>query len=708
MATSTVDITSNVLTSLTQEEQQKVYAPNQQWTDDFAVKVAVQDFGRAETYRVQNHDWRWRNAEEIYLAWVKQMYWEGTRIPRASIGVYVAFEQVESFLPKITGAIFGDNPWFEADAAFGSDQQQARDMQALVQDQLDAANFRYIFKRAMKSALIYGDGICELSWLMSQSEKNMSVPTWRPKMTNVGNGITGPRMMQTGYERVLQEKRSIVIENRPILKYRSIKDFYIDPNCESQMVDDARYVVIRTLMTVDDLKVLRGLREFTIPPDDVLNDMANQKPSTQGDADKSVVEMMRYGWWNPIIDQTVDPGGRRIEVLGYVTDDRLVWVGNRKVPFLNIKNQYGKKLFYHASYTDVPDRFYGMSICDVVEGEQRLQQSTLNARIDEMALNIHRPVIKRRGISTPAYQLRQRPGQMIEADNPKEDYVFPDPPNVLQSGYIEVQASEARVQKTTGGSDLAVLGTATPGGNSASRTATGVGVQANATAGRIQGLVEVNETIFIEPLLNDVVRLNQMFPPLEAVPLRNQRQATPEMVLNSNVKMFMRASARMKSQMALLQSFPLIIQTLFNPAFMQELAAQGMTIDANEVSRMLAESAGYRYRAQLIRPLTQQEKQQRQQPPPAELIRQQMQQQRLQAQSQINQQNIAADSQNQDADRQTDLIKALAGHAARVAAGEAKNSSDRRVNMLNALLGHGQKMAELRSRSEQGNRAESR
>lgn len=696
---------STVMTGpLTQDQTNKVYTPQQDWSDEFALKVAVEDFNRAEAFRTANHDWRWRNAEEIYLAWVKQLYWEGTRIPRASMPVYVALEQVESFLPKMMGAIFGDNPWFEADAAFGSQPQDAQDMQSLVSDQMDASLFRFHARRAMKSALIYGDGIVELSWLMSQTEKRQSIPTWRPKMTDVGNSLTGPRPVQTGYERVLTEKRSMVIENRPVVKHISIKDFYIDPNCESQLVSDARYCIKRALMTVDDLKALRGTDEFKIPPDDVLLDLVNQKPSTQGDADKSVIEMMRYGFYNPIVDQTVDPGGKRIEVLGYWSKDRQVWVLNRKVPCLNIKNRFGFMPYYHASYTDVPDRFYGLSICDVVEGEQRLQQSTLNARIDEMALNIHPPVIKRRGISTPAYQLRQRPGQMVEADNPKEDYVFPPPPQVMQAAYIEVQASEARVQKTTGGSDLAVLGTATPGGNSASRTATGVGVQANATASRIQGLVEVNEVIFIEPLLNDVAALNAMFPPLGNVPLRGGRQATPDMVVNSNVKLFMRASARMKSQMALMQAFPLVLQTLFNPEVLQQLGSQGMTVDAQELSRMLAEAVGYKYRFPLIRKLTPQEQQMRQQPPPAEVIKQKMQQERLQAQAQGQQQQIQSDSQNSAQDRQMNLMKALAGHAAHVATGEAKNSSDRRMNALSELLGHVGKMAEVKSRSEQGNR----
>src|SRR5262245_48370507 len=105
---------------LTTAEQQ-IKDPTDPWSTDLACKIAVQDFHAAERYRNQNHDWRWRVADELYLAWVAQKYWEGTKIPRASMPVFLVFQQVESLLPKLMSAIFADEPWFQADPGPNTD-----------------------------------------------------------------------------------------------------------------------------------------------------------------------------------------------------------------------------------------------------------------------------------------------------------------------------------------------------------------------------------------------------------------------------------------------------------------------------------------------------------------------------------------------------------------------------------------------------------
>ena len=61
-----------------------------------------------------------------------------------------------------------------------------------------------------------------------------------------------------------------------------------------------------------------------------------------------------------------------------------------------------------------------------------------------------------------------------DAEDPKNDYIRFDMGNVTAQAYVEVDALERRVQKKTGITDLAVLGTPSAGGNSANRTATGV------------------------------------------------------------------------------------------------------------------------------------------------------------------------------------------------------------------------------------------
>ena len=89
---------------LSDRQRSRIIMPDELWTDDFAKKVVVEDYSRASNYRFQNHDWRWNNADELYLGFTPQKYWEGTKIPRANISVHTAYEQIESLMPRVMSA----------------------------------------------------------------------------------------------------------------------------------------------------------------------------------------------------------------------------------------------------------------------------------------------------------------------------------------------------------------------------------------------------------------------------------------------------------------------------------------------------------------------------------------------------------------------------------------------------------------------------
>ena len=67
-----LDSTANL--PLTNEEEHRILEPIDPWSDAMAGKIAVQDFNSAEAYRTQNHDWRFRTADELFLGWVQQKY----------------------------------------------------------------------------------------------------------------------------------------------------------------------------------------------------------------------------------------------------------------------------------------------------------------------------------------------------------------------------------------------------------------------------------------------------------------------------------------------------------------------------------------------------------------------------------------------------------------------------------------------------------
>lgn len=630
--------------TLDQRQEQTVAMPTDLWSDDFATKIVQQDFSSAESMRMANHDWRWRNADELYLAWVAQKYWEGTRYPRSSIGVYLAYSQVESFLPHLVGALFGGDAPFDANPEPGTSAGEARAVTNLLTYQLrvnayQSAGPREVFRKVIKSALIYGNGICEVGWKYFKQKRFRQVASYTP-IKQVTWTPMGPVATPTG--KFTRNVRQVMVEdevNMPFANYVSIKDYYQDPNTPSPFVQDGRFAIKRVLSTVDELWALKDTEGFKIPSKEILLELARNHPASNSDNTKSASDTYRNMQWQPSLDSTVDPAGRRIEVLVYHTRDRCVWLGNRSVCLYNAPNKYGFIPYFGAFYTDVLDRFYGLAITDVTEPEQRLQQGIINGRVDELALALHPPMIKKRGMNIPAYQLRRRPGLVAEADDPMKDLVYGQVQNVTQQAFIETEASERRAQKTTGITDLAVLGTSSEGGNSANRTATGVAQQAGASGRRIQYIQENIEDDFIRPVLEAFHAMNQQFlDPNQAVKILGKEgeeiQLDPMDVMNARVRFAMHGASRLSAKQALAQVFPLIQQTLLNPEFLDMLAQQQQkTINVEEIAQMVLDIAGYKPRESLFRQMSPQEVQAMNQPPPQAMIDQQMQRERLAATS---------------------------------------------------------------------------
>lgn len=610
--------------SLTDLQAHTITTPDETWSDSFALKVAVEDFNLAQNYRTQNHDWRWTNSDALYLGYVPQKYWEGTKIPRANIAVFTAYEQIESLIPRIVQALFGDNPWFESTAMGNTRPDAARISRDVILAQTAQCRIKKVIEIGIRSGAIYGNGVWEASWLYSKQTVKKYIPRFVPHRQYMRHPVTGQVFAApTGtYDRIVSEVEEVEYENRPIIENIPLKDFYIDPNCPTSDPGDARYTVARSYQPIDYLRSLRDADGFRIPSDEELLNMVPQKPTTQGDNTKAWEESARMGMWSPQIDQTIDPGGGRIELLRYKTDRRCVWVVNRQYVIYNEPNPYGRKLQYNFCYTDLVDRFYGLALTDVVEGEQRLQEGILNGRIDELALNIHASTVVKRGNTEPVYKLRLRPGGVNYSDDPKNDLIRQQTSNVTAQAFAETAASDIRVQKITGLAD-----TAAGGQNPVARSATGAGLQGQATMVRSQYQVEKIEYNVLEPMLNDFHMLNQHhLDPEQMIDAVDGQQIDPMAVFGAKVKFDMRAGSRMQSRQGLLQIIPYVMQYAMAGPLQSELTQMGLTMDYESVFQMLLDATGLKAKATWVRPLSPQEKQAliqaREHPINADLIKQ--------------------------------------------------------------------------------------
>jgi hypothetical protein len=586
----------------------------------YALELVNRTFNHFETLRQQNHENRWLIQESLYLGWVPPKVWEGTTIPRAALGMPITFDQIESALPLILGALFEQSEqWFEVVAEPGMDPKDARAVQGYLEYVLthlaDDNGVTAIDKLALavKSVLLYGNGGVLLEW---DTKRNV------PKLSNV-----------------------------------DIKDLYIDTATPSGDIDEARSCVLRRLMTVEELKNLRDDDRMNIPLDDMLWYMAKTRPLTSGDHVEQHRDALRQIHRSPgDSDKTVLPSDQRIEVLVYMSKTRIIWVMNRQWVAYIGNNPYGLIPMAWAPCYTVPGRFYGLSIADVQEGNQRYTEALMNNRLDEVSLALHPPRIQKRGaLMTPAQQ-RWRPGAVYTAGDAK-DILFQQPTQALTNIYPELQYLEMLADKRTG---INSMTQGVPRGGNVNRSATGVNAQTRGTTSRLQTITKHIETYMIVTMLYKLVKMVRTHvPPQQYLPSvqQGQNRAVQGSAFSQRMRFKINGASRMMVKEELRSVIGPVLQFLFNGPVMGQLAATGRTVDFDETFSMIQQATGIKSRFNLIRPMNQQEQQAQQQPPPEVQAEQARAQQDAQVRLQMGQMKAQSEEKKVQGDLQKEMIK---------------------------------------------------
>jgi len=640
--------------ALTSQEEKTVQTDPQEWKDDFALKVAVRDFQIAEAYRSANHDRRFREAEKLLTGWVEKKFWEGTKVQRSSVPVFIALQEIEVLQSRLIDSIFGEDPPFAATPQPGTTLAQAFAVRNLLASQLrdlgkpgQFLTVREVFRRANKSALTYGAGIPEMGWFLQEVNRNVYYRHAVAETTDVINPQTGEtQQFPTGKLKMVssmrQDKRVI---SRPLVQNIDTRDFYWEPDCPSPNPQEARYTVTRHMLTIEEIKSIASNPEsgFKLPDDKALQNLATKKFYTQGDQSKQTAEAYRGNTYTPTMNKSVDPALAKIEVLRYWRPNRHVEVLGREWTFFNECNPYGIIPHLNVFYIDMLGRFLGYSIPDLVEGDHKLAMSILNDRIDELNIILHPPIIRKRGAMMGTSGKRFHPGASWEVqDNPREDIVRMEMGAVNPQAFAEISAIDQRVQKLTGNTDAAAYGVATAGGDSSGRTATGIQSKQVAASGRIGYQVSNLEDQVLEPFLYILLALNKIYLDPSQVqqilgPDAQLFELDPLDVLNADVHFKVTASQRMKTKQNLQSGgINFILTSYLNPAFQAQANMIGMTADLKNIDQLVSDA--YDLPAMtLMRQMTPQEQQSLQQQHQAEMMmKMQMQTERLQSNQTIN------------------------------------------------------------------------
>lgn len=580
-------------------------SPSSDLSSDEAVGLVTQSFSRFEqASRRADQEARWLRDDELYMGYVPQRYWQGTKQPRSSLGIPVSFDQVETLLPSIEAEILGREPyWFDTEATETSNPQEARAVQMVLARHLDEVDPMNGFmspetqiRACFKEYLLHGNCVCRLGW------------------NNTRERLT--------------------------LEWVPLKDFYLDPDMNTPVLEAGSGVIHRRLTTVKELQKLRGLGdEWSVPPDDILYGLTKEVPGASADKvlDESLLNRRRSEEKGSI----VNPADRKIEVLEYYNADRMIWVLNRKWALTNQRNPYRMVPYVWAPLYLVLGEAYGMSIPDVIGGDQMLIQGIVNARIDELSLALSPPrIVDRSSTQTlTRNELAWAPGKTFPSERAK-DTVIAFPQNSTQNSFAEVSLAEARVEKRTGASRFLQMGTPQP--SNANRTATGVQGQLAAINTRLRTPVKNLEDYFLVPLLYKAHSIIARFSDqnrdsLPGKGLNGQNIQVPRVMVNSFVRFRMTAASSMITRDRILQLLGPFTQLFQSQSFQEALRRSNKIVDPLELIEMSMDGFNLSRKYSLVRDMTEQEAQQAQQPDPNVAAQLQQKQQELQTRMMLGQ-----------------------------------------------------------------------
>lgn len=593
--------------------------------DDPALQLVLKDLNTSEYYMLaKGLTVEWDKDDRLYLFRMPQAFWEGSSVPRSSLGMPLILEHVESLMPQVMNALFNDDPPFECEPLPKTTMDACRASTHILSYELDKMGFREETRIGLKEALTYGTAVWKLSW-DQHKETRMVWKRGGPqlvKRTDAG-AVTVPSEDSKKAKRVRED----YLVNMPRVQHIHIRHVVVDPSLRRPDIRLARYVIHRTYPTLEDLEKLRGkhgydklpkkedLIQLFYPPKEQPERSLLEGRSTSSVLNTGVSSLdinMEFKamprWQMPSNDPNLQP----LECLEYWTKDKCTVVLNRKLVIKNDRNDFGFVPFLSVNYIDVPDSFYGIGVAKLLGGEQRLQQGIVNSRLDDLALRLSGTFIRKRGANTPTQQVRLRPGGIIDSDDEKGIQMIQYPPAITDA-FEEVAQSDMRSQRRTGANEFVTQGSA-PGTGQIGRTSAGVNTLAAGVGARIGYFVDFVSNLYFIPALEAFHQMNSNWLDEEQIDeiltskLGEEYKGDALDVKNARLKFKMLAGAKLRSRQQRAQSLPMMTQFLSSPQVQEWLQDTDQKLNVAEVVQQWFDVTETPGRQSVIQKMTDDEK----------------------------------------------------------------------------------------------------
>ena len=542
--------------------------------DEAALGLVLADTQTAEAF-IQTHNvvLDIERADNNFRAFGLPKNWPGVESQRAGLSMPIIMEFVEKLLAAIMLAFFSDPQPFLLTPTGKTTPEAARAKKNLLRWAIKESGFKEEIRKGLKSALLYGFMVARWGWrTVSRSKTEYGYAPGTKSVTRV----------EKSYE-----------VSHPTFESIDLRNVLVDPALREQDVRKARYVIAQIFpdaQTVVDLANDPAYKN--VPTRDELTEIlaaGNSEPTLDS------MEGSKFRTWRDnqaakeTIPQSADPTKAKLEILEYVTADRVITVLQRKIVLRNAPLEFGKTTFLSCAFIDVPGAMYGFGVSKLLAGEQYLQTSTVNSWLDVVALIVNPSFTAEQGLQTTAQNVKVSPGKILTGPKLTPIQI----PSVAAEALNVLQTSELRSARRVG----AVSGDNLP--TQALRTAEGVQSFGQDVVNKLQYFIEMFGDLVFIPALEAFLEVCKA--KLEPEAINNILSEMDGKAYEGDILEFYNgtcnievlASTKLAARRAAANLAPLIMNLVMAPAVQQALAAQGHKFNFAEFLTEVIELTGW-------------------------------------------------------------------------------------------------------------------
>lgn len=597
--------------------------------DQAAVELVKTDAEAATTW-IEGNQWNenWKQIDILYDSPRVFSVWEGSNgNQKPTVNRFILAQHVSSIHPQLMQGLFYNGDCFIAEPRPGTEAEVVRARSTVIKVQLDQMELPIEVANGLHQTILHGTGIYKWGLEMVEEEYSEFVKS-EPALQQqdaLGNTVTA----ETSASKVYKEVRKSRMVLKPFLRNREIRSVLVNPNCKDPDIRRAGWVVDKFYLTLAEVLDLAKDPNYTLPDEATLKSWAEtpkEMPAqlgTLGNTQPGSVAGQAAPDWDA---KSEDPYQAPFMILERWDKNKVLTTINNKKCIQNRVNPYGVLPFFSSNWLNRILSFWGLGVGKMVGTDQRLQQGLENAGLGMLNMLLDNPYIISEDANVPTQNIRLRNGGIIKVKGDANKAIVPM--NMahlpLSELFAFLQNSQSKSEAASGANELFSQG-AMPGpgskGTSATRSATGAGAVASASAGRLQGPIDrfINQ-VFI-PWIYQLDELNRRFlmttpegrtsiDTILADELGKDYRFDEDGFLSGRVTYSVLAGAHMATRAKAASMLPVITQIFDNPAIQAQLnQINEEYVDMKELLLTWMEMAGLPNRRSLIKKMTPEMKQ---------------------------------------------------------------------------------------------------